>query len=56
MTRQKPKPLLNYYIISKNQSLQDYISENLVDCIFGEIDSQFESVAYTDYTRHNALT
>lgn len=56
MTKNKPKPSLNYYIVSKNQQHQDFISQDLVEFIFGDIDSHFETTVYTDYTRHNALS
>lgn len=52
MTKGAPKPILNYFIVSKDDEEQENASK-MFEMISNDYDDQFETAVYIDYTRHN---
>jgi hypothetical protein len=55
MSKEEPKPHLNYYIVSKDEEEQDNLSK-MFELAVGDTDEQFETTVYMDFTRHNGLS
>lgn len=51
----KGKPSLNYYIVSENEVDEQY-QHKMFEWASSELDDQFETKVYTDFTRHNGLS